>query len=152
MNCTNCGRELVERAKFCAECGSPVVTEQGSVDAKIQDAPTSTEMQENKVIFVLSYLGVLFFLPLVSCPNSKAGRFHANQGLVLLLTAIAGQIAIAILSSIILAISWRLWAITSLLSTTWATAMLVLMIIGMMNANRGLQKPLPIIGEVTILS
>jgi uncharacterized membrane protein len=152
MNCTNCGRELVERAKFCAECGSPVVIEQGSVDAKIQDAPTSTEMQENKVIFVLAYLGVLFFLPLVSCPNSKVGRFHANQGLVLLLTAIAGQIAIAILSSIILAISWRLWTITSLLSTTWGIAMLVLVIIGMMNANKGLQKPLPIIGKITILN
>ncbi|HHV59444.1 MAG TPA: hypothetical protein GXX49_03965 [Clostridiaceae bacterium] len=109
------------------------------------------EAQENKVIFILAYLGILFFLPLVSCPNSKVGRFHANQGLLLLITSVAGQIVVNILSGIILAISWRLWSITSLISWAWAIAIIALVIIGMSSANKGEQKPLPIIGKFTLI-
>jgi uncharacterized membrane protein len=169
MNCTNCGKDLVTDAKFCDECGSPVVTAKETAEATAQANTTQTatqtatqtyttanasvnnEAQDNKVIFILAYLGILFFLPLVSCPNSKVGRFHANQGLVLLLAGIAGQIAVGILSGIILAISWRLWAITSLLSFALGIALLALMIMGMVNANKGEQKPLPVIGKITII-
>lgn len=157
MNCTNCGKVLIGEAKFCDACGSPVVAKQ--VDTQpatqttpvTQTTPANSEAQENKTIFILTYLGILFFLPLVSCPNSKVGRFHANQGLLFLITAVAGQIVLNILSSIILAISWRLWAITSLLFWGWSIALLALMIIGMINANKGVQKPLPFIGNFTII-
>ena len=37
--------------------------------------------------------GVLFFLPLISVPDSRFGRYWANQGLVILLTEIAALIA-----------------------------------------------------------
>lgn len=151
MNCTNCGKEIMDNAKFCDGCGSPVVAEQANAQATAEKTSIPNEAQENKVIFILSYLGILFFLPLVSCPNSKIGRFHANQGLLLLITSVAGQIAVTFLSSIILAISWRLWTITSLISWAWAIAILTLMVIGMVNANNGEQKPLPIIGKFTIL-
>lgn len=151
MNCTNCGKEIMNNAKFCDGCGSPIVSEQASAQASAVQSPAPMEAKENKVVFILAYFGILFFLPLVSCPNSKAGRFHANQGLLLLITSVAGQIAITILSTIILAISLRFWALTSLLSWVWAIAILVLIIIGMMNANKGEQKPLPIIGKMTII-
>ena len=42
-----------------------------------------------KVMSALAYLWILFFLPLVVCPDSKFGRYHANQGLVLLLAAVS---------------------------------------------------------------
>lgn len=152
MHCTNCGKELVGEVKFCDGCGTPVVSEQNNNQAQAQparSAPVNQEAQENKVIFILSY--ILFFLPLVSCPGSKTGRFHANQGLVLLITSVAGQIAVTILSSVLLSISWGLWAITSIIGWGWAIAVLALVIIGMVNANKGLQKPLPIIGKFTII-
>lgn len=149
MNCTNCGKELLGEIKFCDGCGSPVVSGQGSKQTPIQGVPINDEAQGNKVIFILSY--ILFFLPLVSCPNSKIGRFHANQGLVLLITSIAGQIVATILSSVMLSISLGLWAITSLIYGCWAIAVLALVIIGMVNANKGEQKPLPIIGKIVIL-
>lgn len=154
MHCTNCGKELVGEMKFCDGCGTPVVSEQNSNQAQVQptqvqSAPANQEAQENKVIFILSYL--LFFLPLVSCPGSKIGRFHANQGLVLLITSVVGQIAVTILSSVLLSISWGLWAITSLISWGWAIVVLALVIIGMVNANKGEQKPLPVIGKITII-
>lgn len=150
MNCTNCGKELLEEVKFCDGCGTPVVSNQAQGEpVQAQSAPVKNETQENKVIFILSY--IIFFLPLVSGLNTKIGRFHANQGLVLLITSIAGQVAVAILSSVLLSISWTLWQITSLISGAWWIAMLVLMIIGMVNANKGEQKPLPIIGRITII-
>ena len=175
MNCTNCGKELGHEVKFCDGCGSPVVSEQNSHQAQAQpesaqpaqtaqsaqsaqtaqpaqtaqSAPVNQEAQENKVIFILYY--ILFFLPLVSCPGSKTGRFHANQGLILLITSVVGQIAVTILSTILLSISLALWRFTSLIGSVWWIAVLALMIIGMINANKGEQKPLPIIGKFTII-
>ena len=37
------------------------------------------DIAEGKLMSILSYLWILFFLPLVVCPGSKFGRFHANQ-------------------------------------------------------------------------
>ena len=44
------------------------------------------DIQSNKVWAVLAYLGILFFLPLVACKDSRFGKFHANQGFALFLT------------------------------------------------------------------
>lgn len=149
MHCTNCGKELMDSVRFCDGCGSQNATIPASAQSAVLVAPVSNEAVENKVIFMFAYL--LFFLPLVSCPSSKIGRFHANQGLVLLITAVVGQIAVTILSSIVLAISWRLWVILSLIAWGWGIAVLALVVIGMINANKGEQKPLPIIGGIGII-
>ena len=50
--------------------------------SKYDSAPVG---EYDRKICAAAYLGFLFFLPLVLLPNSKEGRFHANQGLVLLL-------------------------------------------------------------------
>lgn len=148
MLCNNCGKEVADNVQICDGCGSPVVPEQaGNLKASVQAKPANNEAQENKVIFMLAYLGILFFLPLVSAPNSKIGRFHANQGLVLLITGIVGQIILSILTTF----AWRLWAFISLLYTVWGFVLFALMIIGMLNVNKGEQKPLPIIGQFKIL-
>ena len=135
MNCIHCGKTLADNAQFCDGCGTPITSP--------LQPPVNTPVGEkdNKVIFILSY--ILFFLPLVACPTSKPGRFHANQGLVLLLTSVVGQIVISILSSIFIAISWRLWFLGSVLSTVWYLGILALVIIGMIRAGKDEQKPLP---------
>ena len=43
------------------------------------------DISDGKAMSILAYFGILFFLPLVVCPQSRFGRFHANQGLILLL-------------------------------------------------------------------
>lgn len=151
MNCPNCGKEITGNTRFCDGCGASLAPDRTNAGAAVHGTAISNEAKENKVVLILAYLGILFFLPLVSCPDSKIGRFHANQGLLLLLTSIAGQIAVSILSAVILAISWRLWAVVSVLAWVWALAMLALMIIGMINANKGQQKPLPVIGGIKII-
>ncbi|MFJ5716236.1 zinc-ribbon domain-containing protein [Neobacillus sp. NPDC093127] len=145
MVCNKCGKQLAENAKFCDGCGAALNNDPPTEN---QVPAAKNEDQDNKVIFVLSYLGILFFLPLVACPNSKVGRFHANQSLVLLITAVGGQIVLSIISAIL----WQLWIVMSLVSSLWGLALFALMIIGMVNAYKGEQKPLPIIGNITILN
>jgi uncharacterized membrane protein len=147
MICNKCGKQVADNAKFCDGCGASMITQANKEQAAAHDTPAKNEVEENKVIFILAYLGILFFLPLIAAPNSKIGRFHANQGLVLLITGVAGQIVISIISTVM----WRLWALISLISSAWGIALFALMIIGMMNANKGEQKPLPIIGNFKIL-
>lgn len=154
MYCKNCGKEIKDEAKFCDGCGEAVLGENmNNQSAKTENQNvSSTGMvksdSSNKVIFMLAYLGFLFFLPLVSCPESKTGRFHANQGLVLLITGFVGQFILMILFSVL---SWRLWALTSIISTLWGLALLALVIIGMINASKEEEKPLPIIGGIRII-
>lgn len=68
-----------------------------------------------------------------------------------MITSVAGQIVVTILSSILIAVSWRLLTITSLLGWAWAIVVLVLVVIGMVNAGKGEQKPLPVIGKFRII-
>lgn len=169
MHCTNCGKELLADAKFCDGCGAAVSTEQTppqqaepQPQPQVQPQPqpqaqystgtsTDTKDQDNKIIFMLSYLGILFFLPLVVCPESKVGRFHANQGLLICIASIAGSIVLGIVSFILLAISSYFLFITNLLSWAFRLAIIALVIMGMLNANKGEMKPLPVIGRFTII-
>lgn len=96
-----------------------------------------------KVMSALAYLWILFFLPLVVCPDSKFGRYHANQGLVLLLAAVVANVIGAVLS-LIPAVGWILQLILNV-------AMLVLTILGIVNVCNGETKPLPIIGGLTLI-
>jgi len=86
----------------------------------------------------LSYL--LFFLPLIACPESKYARFHANQSLILLIVSIAGNIILGIIP----VIGWILLPIFGL-------AVLAGMIIGMINGFGGKAKKLPLIGGFELL-
>lgn len=53
------------------------------------------DIEKNKTMAGLAY--ILFFLPLVASPDSPFGRFHANQGLVLLLFALIGSFVLSII-------------------------------------------------------
>ena len=107
------------------------------------------DIEENKVMSGLSY--ILFFLPLLVCPNSKYGKFHANQSLVLLITTICGNIAISILTSIFTSISFALGLLTTFLGLIFGIIILVFLILGLVNAFNGKAKELPLIGKIKIL-
>lgn len=110
------------------------------------------EIEQSKVVSALAYLGILFFLPLVVTPVTRYGKFHANQGLLLLLTSVAGGIVIAILRAIFVAISWRMFFLSSLLYSLFYLGIAVLAVLGIVNALNGKAKPLPLIGNlITII-
>jgi uncharacterized membrane protein len=48
---------------------------------------TPEEVEEGKVLAALSYIYVLFFIPLVVQPHNRFCKAHAKQGLVLFIAA-----------------------------------------------------------------
>lgn len=102
-------------------------------------------------VSLLAYWSILFFVPLVAYKDSKFARFHAGQGLNLLLLSVAYWIVTMILTAIFSAISIGLGvAIGSLLSIA-GLVIPVLMILGIVNVCKGQMKPLPVIGNISII-
>ena len=111
----------------------------GSGTAQVQeDTYPALAIEKGKTMAGLSYL--LFFLPLVVCPESKYARFHANQALLLLIAAIGGNVILGIIP----VIGWILMPI-------FGIGVLVLGIMGLINGLGGKAKRLPLIGRFTIL-
>lgn len=102
------------------------------------------DIKKNKVMAILAYL--LFFLPLLVCPDSKFARFHANQGFIILIALFAVSLVTRLLGIIPI-----LGLVFSLIGILASIAGLVFIIIGMVNAANGEMKPLPFIGHITII-
>ncbi|MBR4920182.1 MAG: zinc ribbon domain-containing protein [Prevotella sp.] len=108
------------------------------------------DIDKNKVMAILAYFGILVIIPILAAKDSKFARFHSNQGLILLIAAILYYIAYTILCSIILAISWRLIWLTSIIGII-GLVFFVWFIIGIVNAAQGKAKELPFIGHFKLL-
>ena len=103
------------------------------------------DVAEGKLMSILSYLWILFFLPLVVCPNSKFGRFHANQALVLFIVGIVFGVIGSVVGILgISALSWIVGTVLGLVD-------LALVLLGIYFAATGKAKELPIIGKIRIL-
>lgn len=105
---------------------------------------TKEDIEKTKSIAMWAY--VLFFLPLVvdSCKDSKFARFHANQGLLLLIANVAGNIVVSILGGF-------LGFLSSILSFGWWAVIMVFMVKSIMSANKGEANELPKIGKYRII-
>ena len=147
--CSNCGNKIEDGVKFCPSCGN---------SATAGDTPTKSttggydknDIEQNKAMGVLAYLGILVLIPILAAKESKFARFHANQGVILCIAAIIYGVAYSVLTSIILAISWRLYFLVSILGFV-GIVFAVLCVIGIINVVNGQAKELPVIGKYRIL-
>jgi uncharacterized membrane protein len=96
------------------------------------------DIQKNKTMAGLGV--IIFFLPLIACPDSRFGRFYANQGLLLFILGVGGSIIL----SLIPIIGWIILPFFSI-------AILVLAIIGLVNGLSGKAKELPLIGKFRLI-
>ena len=93
--------------------------------------------EHRTLLGVLAYIGPLVIVPLIAGKNDSFVKFHAKQGLVLLV--------LAIILWILLPMLWTFgpfgmfWGIIKLLIT-------ILAIIGVVNVVGNKEKPLPVIG------
>ena len=107
--------------------------------------------QSNTILFsILSYIGILWLIPLLVEKNDKVVRFHVNQGIVLFIFDIIGSIAVGILSAIFVFIP-VISFLGVVIASLFGILCFVLMIIGIVNAAYKSEKPLPIIGKFQIL-
>jgi uncharacterized membrane protein len=97
------------------------------------------DVEKNKAMAVLAY--IIFFLPILAAKDSKFAMYHANQGLLLFLLALA----VNVIGGMIPFIGWFLiFPIGNLFC-------FVLFILGIINASKGEMKPLPLIGGISII-
>ncbi len=146
--CPQCGAPIEENAVTCRYCRASFVNEEempervrGEVIYQ-QPEEEEADVNANKIYAVLSYLGILVLIPLFASPNSEFARYHANQGLVLLLTNILfGVFRLITGGSILLTLAYFIISMM----------LFVFSILGIIAAARGEKKPLPIIGGIQIL-
>lgn len=114
--CKYCGGQLPENANNCPNCGGEVNKAQNAqfnqqqqqqpINVAGTDSTSGFDQADldnpNKWAFILAYLWILFFLPLVVCPDSKVGRFHANQGLLMLIFSFA----VGMISGVLGGLGW----------------------------------------------
>ena len=118
--------------------------------------PPQNDAEANKGMAILSY--IIFFVPLIAGTHKTSPyvKFHANQGTVLAIFSVVFSIAMAILSAIFAAIlvAARAYGIVALVTGLFSLLgflPLVLVIIGIINASKGVMKPLPVIGKFNII-
>lgn len=185
--CTKCGKMLNDNANFCPACGAAVnvapQNEQPQQNAqpnnksnndfmsKVADinntADTTSEfdpsdINQNKVMAVLSYFGILVLIPLLAKKDSKYAQYHAKQGFNVFLLSIAYTIIYSLLHMIeftrtqyifgypIENVKYTPWFVT-LICTLIGLAIMVFAVIGIVNAATGKAKELPILGKIKIL-
>jgi len=125
--------------------------------ASINDTADTTgeydpqDIAQNKGMSILAYISWLVFIPIIWVKDSPFTRFHCNQGLVLFLAEVAYGLCAALLVTIFSLISWRVGTIFSILFSICSIALLVLAILGIINAANGKAKELPVIGKIRIL-
>ena len=167
--CGNCGTQIDDGIKFCPSCGQAAEEAQPQAAAPqtsttyippvIPAAPQPTDIrdaQDNKAMAVLAY--ILFFVPLLTGAHktSPFAKYHTNQGTVLFIATIAWSIACRIVQAILSALflhaaTFGLWGIISMvLSLLWLVPT-ALCVMGILNASKGIMKPLPVIGSFTVI-
>ena len=99
---------------------------------------TAEDIEHSNVASAFAYL--IFFLPLLLCSKSPFGKFHANQGLLLFIIAFFGGWVLGLIPIL----GWIL------LPFFWA-GIVVLAIMGFVNAFNGKAKELPLIGKYRLL-
>ena len=104
------------------------------------------DAEDNKIMGILAYLGILFLVPYLAAKESPFARFHANQGCVLFIA----YIAMWVVGIIVAFIPYIGWLIAILIYLSYLV-LFVFMILGIINAAKGVMKELPVIGKITIL-
>jgi len=98
----------------------------------------ANDVESGKVCAILSYLlvGIIWYFADENMKKNNFVKFHVKQGLVLIIISIAGSIVL----SMLFFIGWFIFPI-------WQLAILILAILGIINAVNGKEKELPNIGQ-----
>ncbi|MCL2637653.1 MAG: zinc ribbon domain-containing protein [Oscillospiraceae bacterium] len=166
MYCGKCGAQNPDDNNFCRKCGvrcdgsdfENTQNSAGNTDFKGKDysgAFCESDIQANKVMAMLAYL--LFFLPLVACPDSKFGRFHANQGLIVLILGFINGILQGVFSFGRWGWNWG-WGASwffnpfSIITGAIGFALIAAIVYGIVNAANGKAVEIPVIGKFRIIT
>lgn len=95
----------------------------------------SKDVEENKLIAAIGYIGILCIIPLLGKKDSEFAQFHGKQGLVLVIGWV-----INFLIGIVPVLGW-------ILSFIGTIALLILSILGIIKALAGEKWEMPYLAE-----
>lgn len=110
-------------------------------------ASAADDVSDHKIFAILGYIiPILFFIPLLqdSSKNNAFAKFHANQQLILLICWLGVYVIGRVLLMVFFGLMYLLMPLLQLV-------LLVVAIIGIVNAAQGTMKELPVIGKYRIL-
>ena len=142
--CKNCGAPMDDNVRFCANCGCSVDGAPAGGTSVVNASDKTAEFDaadiaDTKFLSIFCYFGVMtMLLPLVIKPNSAFVRFHANQGLILILLGIALGVV-----CIIPILGWIVAGVGAIFE-------LVCIILAIINCCQGKAKELPLLGKIRI--
>jgi len=113
-----------------------MVDEEGTKTGGVSQA--SNDNGDGKGMAAISYLGILVLIPLLTKKDDPFVKFHVQQGLALLVAGVIWGFAWIILAFIPI-LGW-------LIAMAGWVILVVLMVMGIINAVNGAEKPLPILG------
>ncbi len=96
-----------------------------------------------KILFCLCYIwGILFFIPLILYKDDAA-KMRANDGLILLLLSVIGNMAFGLLTSIS--------GVFGLIAGVYSALLLILGIIGIVYVVTDRNEPMPLLGKIKLI-
>lgn len=185
--CPKCNAEVKAKDKFCSACGESLGKEKKKKESninqdeifnkigdnleKILDTEdtskeyTKKDIEDNKGLAILSYIGPLALIPYFKGKDSKYVKYHAVQGMNLLIVWVVFTIFAAILSMIKITKSCDHSPIFGVVTncvkvTPWwikfpidiiGLCLLIISILGVVYALLGKAKKLPLIDKVNII-
>ena len=115
------------------------------------------EIDNGKLMALLSYIGILALIPYFAEKENKYVRFHAIQGLNLLIVNLvvsAASFVVAIVATILFIIpiiGWVLGFVLYLVIGLVPVGLLVISILGVVYSLQGNAKELPIVNQIRFI-
>lgn len=160
--CRHCGKDIGED-NFCYCCGAPVNGQQHENNTENAALPADygynrqSDIQKNRIITILAYIGILVLIPLFAARQSKFARYHAKQGLALFICEFifgifygAFEIVFYILSLVLSSDAYEFYEYLFLIFAVIWVLIVILAIIGIINVLNGKTAKLPVIGKLNI--
>jgi uncharacterized membrane protein len=115
----------------------------------LQNSPEPVH-SEDKVMLVLSYLGLFALIPFFITKNeNEYVKWHAKQGLTLFIVSVVALIALMVLAAVLALIHPVLVIVVSLLYLVFGVGMLVLFILAIIKAFNGIRWPIPFVADLS---
>ena len=101
---------------------------------------------KTRLLCVLAYVPFLFFLPLIVASKNPRAKFHANQGLVLLIAFFVINAVIAFIDAFV-----TLPVAKNAIFTICNMFLLAFALLGVLHVCKEEDRPLPLIGKIKII-
>ncbi len=178
--CNQCGTKVEDGAQFCTSCGAkidqgnpvvaPTATESGNKENKENTEKKSsgtsfekfiaytdttasyaqTDIEQNRLVSVLSYISILVLVPLLGMKESPFAQYHAKVGLNLFIWHIVVQVISKIVIGVVGWIPVIGWIISLAFDIVYL-ALWAINIFGIVSAAQGKARELEIIAPFKVI-